>query len=97
LERRRFKTNIKIITMDNNFAEEEAYLDNVPVDLFGKARRDYKQNNLNTIPNNTLPEDVRLVLLEAKDQIEYLHQKFTATGSGNQVLAKIVSLINRLE
>jgi hypothetical protein len=47
-------------------------------------------------PNNTLPEDVRLVLLEAKDQIEYLHQKFTATGSGNQVVAKIVSLINRI-
>lgn len=51
----------------------------------------------NSSSNNTLPEDARLVLLEAKDQIEYLHQKFTATGSGNQVLAKIVSLINRLE
>lgn len=34
-------------------------------------------------------------LKEAKLQIEYLHQKFTATGSGNAVLAQIENVISK--
>lgn len=32
---------------------------------------------------------LRAALQEARIQIAYLHEKFTATGSGNQVLARI--------
>jgi hypothetical protein len=42
-------------------------------------------------------EAMLIVLKEAKLQIEYLHGKFKATGSGNQVLAKIESVITDAE
>ncbi len=37
------------------------------------------------------------VLKEAQLQIEYLHEKFGETGSGNQVLSKIQSVIQKAE
>lgn len=40
--------------------------------------------------------EVLAVLREAEDQIRYLHTKFQETGSGNSVLAKIKSIINRV-
>lgn len=42
-------------------------------------------------------EAMYIVLKEAKLQIEYLHGKFKETGSGNQVLAKIESVLNQAE
>lgn len=42
-------------------------------------------------------EDMYIILKEAKIQLEYLHEKFKATGSGNQVLAKIESILNKIE
>ncbi len=43
--------------------------------------------------NNELIE----LLKEAQLQIEYLHEKFGETGSGNQVLSKIQSAIQKAE
>ncbi len=37
------------------------------------------------------------LLKEAQIQIEYLHEKFKETGSGNQVLAKIKQAIAKAE
>jgi hypothetical protein len=36
-------------------------------------------------------------LIEARNQIEYLHQKFRETGSGNTVIAKINYALAKLE
>jgi hypothetical protein len=36
------------------------------------------------------------LLREAKNQIEYLHQKFQETGSGNAVIEKINILVNKI-
>ena len=38
-------------------------------------------------------ERLKEVLRESKSQIEYLHQKFSETGTGNAVLAKIKSIL----
>lgn len=54
----------------------------------GRADRDEEQ-----MANEI--EMLRGVLREAKLQIEYLHDKFQTTGSGNAVLAKISAALNR--
>lgn len=38
---------------------------------------------------------LKTVLQEAKLQIEYLHEKFGETGSGNQVLAQIEAALDK--
>ena len=40
-------------------------------------------------------ELLRRTLHEAALQIEYLHEKFHETGTGNATLAKIASVLNR--
>ncbi len=42
-------------------------------------------------------EDMYEALKEARLQIEYLHDKFKVTGTGNQVLAKIDHVLNKAE
>jgi len=39
-------------------------------------------------------DDMRKALEEARSQIEYLHEKFIVTGSGNAVIARIDSALS---
>lgn len=40
-------------------------------------------------------EELREALTEASIQIEYLHEKFSETGSGNNILARIEKALNK--
>ena len=41
-------------------------------------------------------DEIKSTLQEAHAQIEYLHEKFQATGSGNQVLAKLATALRAI-
>ena len=52
--------------------------------------------NMNCPLHKAAP-DMYEALKEARLQIEYLHDKFKVTGTGNQVLVKIEHVLNKAE